>query len=508
MHSIGRKSWNAALVLCLSCALTAQARSEEEGPPPNAVKAALKRITADSLRGHLAFIASDMLEGRDSPSRGLDIASEYIAAQFRRAKLEPIGDDGYFQSASLLETVPNPSGFSFLLSRTDGTVRIGPDQITMYSDAALKIDAAKLYKIDSDDSTAIASLTPGEIGGQVLVLERAHAHWADVLEKLYALKPALILRISREQGRSDGVATRRLIDADNPTDVAAPETTPVPLMEVVNPEVTALFDAASPGVTGTTVSLRVPAAAERPVKLRNVIGVLRGADPVLRDTYVFLTAHYDHLGTDRNGRIYNGANDNGSGTVTVMEVAAALASLPTRPKRSIVFMTVFGEEKRHVGSEYYTHHPLVPIGDTVADVNLEQMGRTDSPDGPKISSATLTGFDYTNMTDIFRRAGKLTGIRIYDDARQSAPAFRFSDNLSFAEQGVPAQTLGVLYQFPDFHDVGDKVEKVDYENMARVDRMLALGVLTIAESTIAPRWNETLDETAPFVQAWRSRAHR
>ena len=503
-------TWNAALylALCLPWPLLAGQTRSEVAHPSNVVRATLKRITADSLRGHVAFIASDMLEGRDSPSRGLDIASEYIAAQFRRANLEPIGDDGYFQTANLLETLPDAAGFSFLISGPDGSITIGPDQTTMYSDSALNIEHAKLFKIDSDDAAEIASLTTDEIGGQVLILERAHAYWGDVLEKLYALRPALILRISRQAGRSDGVATRRLIDPDNPTDVAAPETTPVPLMEVVNPDVTASYDAAKPGAMSTTVSLRVPAAVERPVKLRNVIGVLRGSDPALRDTFVFLTAHYDHLGIDRNGRVYNGANDNGSGTATLIEVASALASMPTRPKRSIAFMAVFGEEKGHVGSEYYVHHPLLPLSRTIADVNLEQLGRTDSPEGPQISSATLTGFDYTTLTNMFRAAGTLTGIRLHDDPRHSAPSFKFSDNFSFAEQGVPAQTLGVLYEFPDYHDVGDKADKIDYENMARVDRMLALGMMTIADSVNTPRWNEAVPETAPYRQAWHSHARR
>src|SRR5262249_42490866 len=147
-------------------------------------------------------------------------------------------------------------------------------------------------------------------------------------------------------------------------------------------------DETKPGLTGATVSLRAPAAAEKPVKLRNVIGLLRGSDPVLKDSYVFLTVHYDHLGMDRRGRIYNGANDNGSGTVSVMELASAIASRATRPRRSVVFMTFFGEEKGDVGSDYYARHPIVPIEQTVANVNLEQVGRTDSLEGPQVASAT------------------------------------------------------------------------------------------------------------------------
>src|SRR5690348_17353075 len=158
----------------------------------------MDHVSADSLRGNLSFLASDLLEGRATPSRGLDLAAEYIAAQFRRAGLEPAGDDGYFQT--------------------------------------------------------------------------------------------------------------------------------------------------------TTIPIR---GSDKTSKVRNVIGILRGSDPELKDTYVLVTAHYDHLGmrqatpdTDPNADlIYNGANDDGSGTVSVIELAGALAEMKTRPKRTLVFMTFFGEER-------------------------------------------------------------------------------------------------------------------------------------------------------------------
>ncbi len=171
-----------------------------------------------------------------------------------------------------------------------------------------------------------------------------------------------------------------------------------------------------------TASVHIAAPQRTPATLRNVIGVLRGSDPALRDTYVLLTAHYDHLGMRPDGpgdRIYNGANDDGSGTVSVMEVARALAKLPKHPRRSIVFMTFFGEEKGLIGSEYYAHHPVFPLAKTVADLNLEQVGRTDSSEGPQISNASLTGFDYSDLTSYVQRAGESTGITIYKNARGS-----------------------------------------------------------------------------------------
>ncbi|HSI73678.1 MAG TPA: M28 family peptidase, partial [Fimbriimonas sp.] len=171
-------------------------------------KAVMDSISAQSLQGHLSFIASDLLEGRGTPSRGLDLAAEYIAAQFRRAGLQPAVNGSYFQETTIKA------------------------------------------RRDSDEMTPV----------------------------------------------------------------------------------------------------------------RNVIGLLPGSDPALKNTYVLVTAHYDHLGMKATGegdRIYNGANDDGSGTVSVIELAGALAKY--KPKRSIVFMTFYGEERGLVGSRYYGSHPVFPL---------------------------------------------------------------------------------------------------------------------------------------------------
>ena len=133
-----------------------------------------------------------------------------------------------------------------------------------------------------------------------------------------------------------------------------------------------------------TVTLHLAKPVLKGAVLRNVAGILKGSDPALRNQYVLLTAHYDHLGKSNEG-IYYGANDNASGTVSVIEIARALAVLHPHPKRSILFMALFGEEEGLLGSYYFTHHPLVPLRNTVANVNLEQMGRTDERTGREVA---------------------------------------------------------------------------------------------------------------------------
>lgn len=222
-------------------------------------------------------------------------------------------------------------------------------------------------------------------------------------------------------------------------------------------------------------------ASKEPVKLHNVACVLRGSDPALRDTCVLISAHYDHLGT-RGDRIYNGANDDASGTAAVIEMAAAFAKLRERPKRSILFVTFFGEEKGLLGSRYYAAHPLFPVEKTVADINLEQLGRTDDVTGPLLLSAYVTGFDYSDVGAILEKAGALTGVTMAKHGKDS-------DNRPLAQAGIPAHTVSVGYVFPDYHRPGDHWEKLDYPNMEKIVRAVAAGVLMITASDEAPRWN-------------------
>jgi hypothetical protein len=481
-------------------------------------RAALDRISAQSMRGHLSFIASDALEGRATPSPGLDLAAEYIAAQFRRAGLEPAGDDGYFQVAPFLVAETPSEGFELKLRRGDAAIDIGLAQAGFSIESALDV-SGPIFKVDYKDPAALQSLDPEQIEGRVIITEipdyrrEERPRWMEMyraqqrfIERMTSLKAALIISVDRLSTVGTGGGTGRLIDPENRRDIAY--SPGVRMITVHDPRVVKAYDSMKPGQTDGEISARIPAQVERRIKLRNVIGLLRGSDPALRDTYVMLTAHYDHLGKGpANGgdNIYNGANDDGSGTVSVIEIAAALATLKQRPRRSIVFMAFFGEEKGGLGSRFYARHPVFPIEKTVADVNLEQVGRTDDSEGPRISSATITGFDYSDVAATFKAAGDLTGVTIYKHERNSDGFFSRSDNQSLADQGVPAHSLSVSFLFPDYHGVGDHWEKIDYANMEKIDRTVALGLLMIADNPKEPKWDASNPKAAPYLKAWQSR---
>ena len=453
-------------------------------------QAAIDHIRADSMRGDLSFIASDLLEGRDTPSRGLDVAAEYIAAQFRRAGLEPGGDDGYFQTAQMATVEPSSDGFDLKLSDGEHTLTAGAKDVLITAITGLDLKDAPVFKLDLANPPDAEALN-----GKVVITELTRGP-SNAFRMLREAKPALLITVARK-GPTGRMQPRQLVDPADPSRA-------IPRIFLVSEAAATFYDSLKPGTPGALASVHLPPPHETPVTPRNVIGILRGSDAALKDTYVLVTAHYDHLGMPR-GAIYNGANDDGSGTVSVIEIARALASMKQRPRRSIAFMTFFGEEKGLVGSSYYAHHPTFPVEKIVAQLNLEQLGRTDSSEGPQIANAAFTGFDYSTVTDFVLAAGDLTGINVYKHPRNNDIYFAASDNLPLAQAGVPAHSLGVTFQFPDYHGLGDKWQKIDYENMAKVDRMVALSVLMLANSAEAPHWNEQNPSAAPYVKAWKER---
>jgi hypothetical protein len=432
-----------------------------------AEKAALDRISADSLRANLSFLASDELEGRNTPSPGLDRAADYIADRFRRAGLEPAAAGrSYFQVARFDEATPDMAGFQLLLKSGDQRIDVPVSEARPRSLAALDLMDTPVMALP--DSGVIPPVAGKVVAG-------TFDRYGDeaLLEELQSRKPALIL-LFEKSGRT--VRAGRFLDD----------------LELHHPPVIRIRDSAALALLQRTerftLSLHLAKPTVNEVSLRNVVGLLPGSDPLLRDQYVLVTAHYDHLGKGPKG-IFNGANDNGSGTVSVIEIANALAAMSPHPKRSMVFMTFFGEEEGLLGSYYYAHTPLFPLANTVANINLEQMGRTDDTSGKRVLSFAFTGTSYSNLPAIMSTAAKAEGIDTWamkdDDAY-----FDRSDNYAFALHGVIAHTIAVASEYPDYHAVGDTVEKIDFANMAKVDRGVAAGVLRIADDPSPPQWSD------------------
>lgn len=222
------------------------------------------------------------------------------------------------------------------------------------------------------------------------------------------------------------------------------------------------------------------------IKEANIVGVLPGSDTELRDEFILVTAHYDHVGIGRpvNGdSIYNGADDDASGTAALIWIAEKLAAADTPPARSIVFAAVTGEEMGLLGTRWYITDPPVPLESTVANLNIEMIGRPDGEIGP--GRAWLTGFERTTMGEILVAAG----LPVDPDPRPQQNYYERSDNIAFARQGIPAHTLSTFGVHAQYHTPDDESELADPEHMRAIADLAVRAVAELANGD-APTWKE------------------
>jgi Zn-dependent M28 family amino/carboxypeptidase len=227
------------------------------------------------------------------------------------------------------------------------------------------------------------------------------------------------------------------------------------------------------------------AASRLPVAAVNVVGVLPGRDPQLRGEAVVVSAHYDHLGIGQpvNGdSTYNGADDDASGTAAVLEIARLLGRRGPALKRTVVFLLVTGEERGTLGTRWYLDHPVVPLGRTVANLNIEMIGRPDSLAGGP-GTGWLTGFERSTLGAMLREAG----IPIVPDPRPDQHFFERSDNYAFARRGVVAHSLSTYNLHVDYHRPSDEVRFTNPAHMAQVISAAVRVVRLLADGP-APQW--------------------
>jgi hypothetical protein len=488
------------LALCAAALLQASLTSEE--------KFLASAITANELRAHVSFLASDTLEGRDTPSKGLDVAAEYIASEFRRAGLEPAGDDGYFQGAPYATVTENLAGFQFSIGKDGKAIEVPAGMVRATAESAVDLKDLALVKVPLAGGDADTALAAESLSGKAVLTERPDFGSIPAAQRQTAFQRMMRIRASlRESKAALLIETTGSLGPSGPrlTDRSGLKQTPPPSISIRDQAFRDFVERLPAGVTGAKVSTRYPASEIKKVTLKNVAGLLRGSDPKLKNTYVIVSGHYDHVGIE-GGQIYNGANDDASGTSCMLALAEALARLPERPKRSILFIAYFGEEKGLLGSRYYGAHPIFPLAQTDANFNLEQMGRTDDSEGPNVKRVSVTGFDYSNMTDWLVDAGRDTGITFYKHEANSDSFFGRSDNQSLADSGIPSHTLVVAFMYPDYHQPGDHWEKIDYDNMAEVTRAIGVALVRVANSPKPVEWNTGNPKAADYVKAARGLA--
>lgn len=369
--------------------------------------------------------------------------------------------------------------------------------------AESEVDLKELPVVKVSMADQNAALEPEKWIGKAVLTERsdfgtmpagkrpeAYRRMARIRAKVLESKAALLIDATGSLGPSG----LRL------TDLSGRKQTPPPSIAIRDQAFREFVRSLPDGETGAKVSAHIAASEVQKTRLKNVAGLLRGSDPKLNDTYLIVSGHYDHVGM-QGQQIYNGANDDASGTSAMLTLAEAVAHLPQRPKRSILFVAYFGEEKGLLGSRYYGAHPLFPLSKTIVNLNLEQVGRTDDSDGPNLKRLFVTGFDYSNLSDWLTAVGRDTGVSFDKHGQSSDAFFGRSDNQSLADAGVPAHTLATAFMYPDYHQPGDHWEKIDYDNLATVTRAVGVALVRLANSSKPVEWNQENSKAASYVKA-------
>ncbi|MHB1194921.1 MAG: M20/M25/M40 family metallo-hydrolase [Longimicrobiales bacterium] len=474
---------------------------------PDAVRA-VATITQDDFAWRVGVIAHDSMRGRDTPSPGLDKTAEWIASEFRRFGLRGGTERGSFiQRYPLVETALD-SDASGLQVAGGPRLRFGADLAPMWGADEAEVtgalvlvtgepDGAALEKADLDGKHVAVALPPsaatnrralfgmlsavGNSGAASVMIVNGDADGAWTAALASALEPSVSWPGEERSGAGPfGVPRLQIRAASLAPVLQAAGVDPAQLRRTGRMQLTGV-----PGVT-LTLTQRVRTT---PTSAPNVVGILEGSDPVLKDEYLVFSGHMDHVGVgtpDENGdSIFNGADDDASGTVAVMEVAEAMASLSPAPRRSVIFLVVSGEEKGLWGSQYYADNPSVPIEQMVANFNADMVGRN-WPD-----TIVAIGKEHSDLGATMNRVNeahpelRMTAI---DDIWPEERFYFRSDHYHFARKGVP-----ILFFFngthPDYHGRDDEPDRVDSEKAARISRLLFHLGMEVADAEERPRWN-------------------
>jgi hypothetical protein len=481
-------------------ACTAEAPPETAPPVARAeADVAAATITADDLIARIGVLAHDSMRGRATPSPELEQVADWIAAEFQRMGLEPAGGDGGYIQRYALRAVALDTAAS---TATMGTTELGFGTDIMPAGMPVRGEASGPLAV-LVGAGPLASLSGDEFRGRhVLIAGRPET---DVRGGLNAwLRDAGALGVWRVDTRDDmawAAASGRAL-GERTVRVTGDEAGPPSVMVRAAALRRALTAAGLDGdqllgetdapltvqATDLDVTLSVAVEVREETSAPNVVAILPGSDPVLRDEYVLYSAHMDHVGVgspDAAGdSIYNGADDDASGTATVMEVAEAMAALPQAPRRSQVFLLVSGEERGLWGSAHYADNPTVPIEQVVANLNADMVGRN-WPD-----TIVAIGKEHSDLGATLERVNAAhpeIGMTAIDDLWPEQNFYRRSDHYNFARKGVP-----VLFFFngthEDYHRPSDHVELIDGEKTARIGRLLFYLGLEVSDADARPQW--------------------
>lgn len=481
----------------------------------------------DRLLGHIRFLASDEMKGRDNGSPELERAADYIAAQFNEAGLRPAGDDGsWFQSFQLQVGLTVGRDNRLIVEREGRRVSLTLGD-SYYPLAAPITESAGTPSASLENvplvfagyGLAVPALgyddyARTDVAGKAVLIFSHEPQERDPNSRFNGTRamPQTTLQAKAALARSHGA--RALLVVSDPTHQVdeAPyslfkadpeaESLPIPVLRVRRDEMKPLLDAwgldavaaqidrdlqprSRPLAGGTVTYVEYLSRNRRTV--RNVVGVLPGSDPEKSKEAVVIGAHYDHVGLggrlsvtpEAAGQIHNGADDNASGTAAVMEMAKMAVTQRARFPRTLVFVTFAGEERGLLGSAHYTTTPPIPMANTVGMVNLDMVGRANG-------SVDVSGLEISPSMEADLRAAADAaggGLRI----RREGPGAGRSDDSSFIARRVPAINFFTGFH-TDYHRPGDDWDKIDTRGVSRVASLALELAARLAARTDRPEF--------------------
>lgn len=465
-------------------------------------------LAPDSLRRDVTALANDEMLGRDHASGGLDRAAAYLADRFQAIGLKPPpGSETYERPFSLVRVQVDKAASG--LSWGDVRVPWGARWSTPRPAIGVWSGPAVFLGPDVDLDSPLAPDPRGRI-----VITPTRADGAPGLDAARARRAGALALVTIARGTAAGPRGREAAAGGRtwPAEaiVAPPEFVE---LRIDAPAFLALFgekfgtellehvDAAPcPGqipLPGADLEIRLGASKSEPIAMRNLCGVVPGADPALSNQFVIVSAHYDHIGVSvdetLSDRIFNGADDNASGVAGMLAIAGATVSKPSA--RPLMFVAFAAEELGMLGSQAFAAAPPVPLDHVTAVFNLEMLGRPGPGGGP---GAWVTGFERSTFGPLLRDAAAPLGVPIDPDPFPGQNFFLRSDNASFAERGIVAHSVSTFDPavHHDYHGVSDEVDRLDYENFSKVVRGIHAGVREVASGRVTPQWAEG-DPLAP-----------
>ncbi len=461
-------------------------------------------VTAALIRHHIEVIADDSMLGRDTPSRGLDLTARYVAANFRRLGLKPGGDSGtylqryrisphkidvthsaaVFRAGDVTATASFARNARYLAGPRHGHPITGP--------AVLLAGALDSAFIASTDLTGRVVLFVAEVGVRASKTNALYAAIVARRPRAVAVvtdrSPAAFASLVASQ--AGGNPDVDLDGDDAPVGFEAHQRALAGVFAALGLDPDALRASERPvhqPLTDLTVTVTLSDVPGSDAFAPNAVGIIPGTDPALRNEYLVFSAHMDHLGTHPSSTrdsVFNGADDDASGTSAVMALAEAFARMPTR--RSIIFLTVSGEEKGLWGSQWFTAHPPVPIDRIVADLNLDMIGRNWK------DTIAVIGREQSDLGATLARVNAAhpeLDMHAIDDIWPQENFYYRSDHYNFARRGVP-----ILFFFngthADYHQPSDSPDKIDAEKESRIVKLVYYLGQAVGNADDRPKWDE------------------